>query len=268
MSLPAGFEADCDTIVRQTALLRSLVRDADLSVPVPACPGWTLGDLLRHVGGAYRWAEEIVRTRAAEPVPDDIVNDVTGYGDKDPEALGEWLTEGAGRLAATLREAGPHPRVWAPAPPRTPLFWSRRMAAESVVHRYDATRALGAPHDLDPSVAVAALEEWMEVSTLPQAVETEEQRRALREPPWTLHIHATDAGDVGAGEWLFDLSGDAISLRRAHEKATVAVRGPAVELLLLMYARRGPEGDGIEVFGDPARLMDWREKTSYWTRKK
>ncbi|MGW0735489.1 maleylpyruvate isomerase family mycothiol-dependent enzyme [Streptomyces sp. NPDC002851] len=290
MSDPAGIEDCCSTILDQTGLLCSVVRDADLTLPVPTLPGWNLGNLLRHIGGTQQWAELAVRTRATAPVPhDDLVNDVTGHDDKDPGVLTEWLTGTAGRLVAALREAPADAPVWAPAPPRTPLFWARRLAVEAMVHRYDAARAAGAPYRLEPAAALIGLDEWMAMSVLPQAAEPE-ARRELLAPGRTLHLHATDAApaetgeaveSVESGEWLLDLSGPDIALRRAHEKATVAVRGPAAELLLLVYDRRDLDGDGdgggdgdgdggsdVAVFGDAALFTQWRETVSFWTRKK
>ena len=38
-------------------------RNADGSTPVPTCPGWSLTQLLRHVGRGDRWAAQIVRDR-------------------------------------------------------------------------------------------------------------------------------------------------------------------------------------------------------------
>ncbi|MGW7661593.1 maleylpyruvate isomerase N-terminal domain-containing protein [Streptomyces sp. NPDC054756] len=49
---PPAFEDHCDAIVTQTERLTAQVRGAGLSAPVPTCPGWTLGQLLRHGGGA------------------------------------------------------------------------------------------------------------------------------------------------------------------------------------------------------------------------
>ena len=59
-----GYDRYCSEIVAQTDLLKSCIESADLTVPVISCPGWNLGQLLRHVGGAQRWAETTVRTRA------------------------------------------------------------------------------------------------------------------------------------------------------------------------------------------------------------
>lgn len=130
-------------IIDQTARLTSAVEGADATASVPGCPGWPLAHLLRHVGGAHRWAETVVRTRAAEPVSDEQVNDVTPDADDDLAALADWLTEGAALLADTLRATGPEVPVWTVAPGGTPHFWARRMTYETVVHRFDATAAVG-----------------------------------------------------------------------------------------------------------------------------
>ncbi|MFI9252759.1 maleylpyruvate isomerase N-terminal domain-containing protein [Streptomyces sp. NPDC053069] len=36
---------------------------------MPTCPDWSLGDLVRHVGGARRWVETPVRTRTRRASP-------------------------------------------------------------------------------------------------------------------------------------------------------------------------------------------------------
>ncbi|MCE3553582.1 maleylpyruvate isomerase N-terminal domain-containing protein, partial [Pseudonocardia sp. RS11V-5] len=72
------FDRHCTEIVTQTDLLVRDAGDADLRAPVPSCPGWTLGALVRHVDGGHRWAEAIVRTRATELPDDTIVRDVLG----------------------------------------------------------------------------------------------------------------------------------------------------------------------------------------------
>lgn len=89
-------------------------------------------------------------------------------------------------------------------------------------------------------------------------------RGSPRAPPGrTLHFHATDISPEAGAEWLIDLTGEAITWRRTHEKAAVAVRGPLTDLLLITYKRRPPRGDGIEVFGDTALLDFWLERVSF-----
>ncbi|MGQ0775738.1 MAG: hypothetical protein ACT4NY_15190 [Pseudonocardiales bacterium] len=87
-------------------------------------------------------------------------------------------------------------------------------------------------------------------------------------PGRTLHLHATDtapeaAAPEAAAEWLVDLTGDTIVWRRAHEKAAVTVRGPLIDLLLVVYRRRPARSEGIEILGDGQLLDFWLERISF-----
>lgn len=213
---------------------------------MPSCPGWNLGQLLRHLGGGHRWVETIVRTRATQPPSDEQVRDLSGYTDEDPAILDAWLADGAAQLADALRAAGPEAQMWTAVPGESPVFWARRMAHETVIHRADATLAVGDQFAVDEEVALDALDEWMELG-----------------PGRTLHLHATDTAPQAAAEWLIDLTGDAIVWRRAHEKAAVAVRGPLTGLLLVVYRRQPARSEGIEVLGDVQLLDFWLERVSF-----
>jgi hypothetical protein len=65
------FDRHCAEIVTQTSLLIGHLDGADLTMPVPTCPGWNVSQLARHVDGGQRWAREIVATRAVQP-PSDV----------------------------------------------------------------------------------------------------------------------------------------------------------------------------------------------------
>ncbi|MGH8792686.1 MAG: maleylpyruvate isomerase family mycothiol-dependent enzyme [Stackebrandtia sp.] len=260
-----SFDRCCAEIVAQTDLLRAAVADADMTVPVPSCPGWNLGQLLRHLGGGQRWAAQIVRTRATEPPPDDHFRDLSAYADEDASVLDGWLAEGAGLLADALRAAGPDARVWTPIPGGAPhpTFYARRFAHETLVHRADATLAVGARFAVESDVAVDALDEWMELGSLPVHFEIRPELREVLGPGRTVHLHAVDARPEAAAEWVVDLTGDVIVWRRAHEKAAVAVRGPLTDLLLIVYRRRAARSDGVEILGDEELLDSWLERVGF-----
>ncbi|MGA5131998.1 maleylpyruvate isomerase family mycothiol-dependent enzyme [Streptomyces olivoreticuli] len=255
-----SYDRYCSEILAQTHLLRSHIDGADLTTPVPSCPGWNVGQLVRHLGGVHRWAEETVRSRAKEPVSDEQFRDLSAYTDEDPAVVGPWLAEGAERLVEALREAGPEAVVWTPVPGGNARFYARRFTHETAVHRADAALALGAGFGVDGEVAVDALDEWMEFCSLPMHFDVHPWMRELLGPGRTIHFHATDAE---AAEWVVDLTGDAIVWRRAHEKAAVAVRAPLTDLLLLVYKRRPPRGEGVEIFGDEQLLDFWLERVSF-----
>lgn len=251
-----SFDRLIDEIVTQTDLLAGALDGADLERPVDTCPGWTVRQLARHVGGGHRWVEEIVRTRAAAPIADDGVRGLASYPDDDAATIAAWLRDGADQLAATLRDGGPGLEVWTPVPGCDGDFWPRRFAHETLVHRADAELALGRPFVAEPEVVADAIDEWMELGSLPMMLDIKPEQRELLGAGRTIHLHATDAPDGLDAEWVIDLTGDVIAWRPSHEKSAVAWRGPLTELLLGLYSRRPPRDAGLEVLGD-GDLLDF-----------
>jgi len=245
------FTRHCTEIVTQTELLATELKASDLRAPVPSCPGWSLGDLVRHIGGGHRWAEEVVRTRATEWLPDDQVRQVSG--DDTGELPGDWLVEGATGLAETLRAAGPDTPIWAPFDYDRMTFWARRFAHETLVHRADAMLAAGTAFAAEPALVVDAIGEWMELDVIPAHFELTPRKRELLGPGRTLAFAATDTGDA----WFVDLTGDVITWRRGAAAAAVTVLAPVTDLLLLIYRRRPASGPRIEVAGDRGLLEFW-----------
>jgi uncharacterized protein (TIGR03083 family) len=261
------YDRGCDEIVAQTERLVSFLAErgepADALVAVASCPGWNVGQLLRHLGGVQRWAAEVVRGRADGPVADDYHGALTEYADEDLAVLGPWLTESAEELAAALREAGPDVAIWTPVPGGSTRFYARRFTHETLVHRADVTLALGGELTADPDVVVDAVDEWMELGALPFHLDRDPRVRELLGPGRTIALHATDAGATHAADWLVDLTGDVINWRRSAEPAAVTVDAPLTTLLLLLYGRVTPATAGVEVSGDAALLDFWLERVSF-----
>ncbi|MGK5636705.1 maleylpyruvate isomerase family mycothiol-dependent enzyme [Streptomyces sp. URMC 126] len=250
-------------IIGQAGRLLSHTEGVPLTAPVPSCPGWTLAHLLRHVTGALTWAGTVVASRAAEPVPHDVVDDVEPRPGDDRTTLSADLTRAAERLAEVLGEAGPDTAVWSPGPVATTGFWARRMAHETAVHRADAALAAGVRYVLDDAVALDALDEWTGFAALPEAYGPRPGAPALLGPGRTLRFRATGMESDPLGEWLIDLTGDAPLRRRTPEPAAVTVRGTPGDLLLAVYRRPVPEG-AVEVLGDAALFDLWRTRAGFW----
>ena len=212
------FDRHCTEIVTHTSLLIGHLDGADVTVPVPTCPGWNVSQLARHVDGGQRWARDIVATRAAA-------------------------------LRATLTEAGPDAQMWCPVDGGGSAFYARRFAYETAMHRADAALALGVEYTLDPDVAADAVDEWMQLGCMPFHFEVHPWMRELLAPGRTIGLHATDKD----AHWLLDLTGDVIAWRRADESAAAEIRGPVTDLLLAIYRRRTVSG--LDVTGD-ATLVD------------
>lgn len=262
-----GHDRYCAEIVEQTRLLRQTLTGADLGARVPTCPDWSLRELAVHVGGAHRWVHETVRTRAAEEPAEETVPGFHGPGDDTPQALDGWLAEGADLLAGTLRTAGPGTRVWSWASPQNAAFWARRMTHETVIHRADAHGAVpGTTYEVAPEVAADCIDEWLDILTDPVNEDDEDLLELRLRPGTSLHLHATDGPEALEGtdaEWSIELTPDGISWRRAHRRATVAVRGPLTDVLRVFHRRLPPGTDRIEVLGDADVLHLWLESTRW-----
>jgi hypothetical protein len=68
-----------------------------------------------------------------------------------------------------------------------------------------------------------------------------------------VHLHRTD----GDGEWLVTIDA-APAIEHGHAKGDLAVRGPAVELLLWALGRGTGDQPAVEVFGDAGLSDAWR----------
>jgi uncharacterized protein (TIGR03083 family) len=255
------FARHCELIVGQAKLLAYHLAGRsgeDLRTSVPSCPGWNVGQLVRHVGGAHREAAVVARTGSAPP--SDTFRDPTHwYGgpgvDGEIPELREWVVAGARELAHALEKAGPDVPIQMPIDNPTTRFTARRMTYETAMHRADAALALGVPFELETDVAADAIDEWMELGALPLHFEVHPWMRELLGAGRTLTFAATDADQ----SWRVDLTGDVIAWSHSDEPAAVTVSGPTTELLLQLYKRR----DTVDVQGDHELLAYYLERVSF-----
>lgn len=230
-------------IESESQALAAAARSGGLEADVPTCPGWKMERLVGHTGTVQQWATETVRTNAESPVDGRALP-------RPPQGDGviDWFEEKTEGLLHALRHAGPDGPAWnfAGAPNRA-HFWFRRMAHETAVHRWDAEAAAGVdPAPVDAALAADGVDEFLEHLLPPDAGQ---------KASGTIHLHATDIEGTD-GEWLIALSPEGCSFTKEHGKGDVAVRGPASDLLLLIWNRRTAEG--LEVFGDATLLDRWR----------
>ncbi|AKJ10485.1 hypothetical protein ABB07_10785 [Streptomyces incarnatus] len=256
----------CEEIAHQVDLLRAVVTSgADLSATVPTCPDWSLEDLVRHMGGALRWVDTLVRTRAQENVPHDRVPLGSGPEERGNAAvLDKWLAQTGELVVAALREAGPDTAVWSFVPGKSVSgFWARRMTHEITVHRADAALAAGTDYEVAPEIAVDAMDEWLDFAVLLQQLRGAEEALRLDGPTRAIHLHATDADPALNAEWLLEFGADGVRWRRGHEKATVALRGPLTSVLLAFYRRLPLDTPGLDVLGEREVLEFWLERATF-----
>ncbi|MDQ1372946.1 MAG: hypothetical protein QOJ09_284 [Actinomycetota bacterium] len=212
------------------------VADGNLDARVPSCPEWNVADLVWHTGAVHRFWAEVVRTNAqAVAGPPALERPSAG-------ALVDWFRDGLEQSAQTLEGADPATPIWTWTSTDDTAGWvQRRMAQETAVHRWDAEVASGQTTGVDHQLAVDGIDEFLDIF-LPEA----DGARAFG--TGTIHLHTTD----GDGEWLLTVDGSDVRVERGHVKGDVAVRGPASDLLLMLWRRLPP--DGLDVLGDGSVL--------------
>ena len=229
------FRDHLDALRRDTAGLLAAARDAPSSAPVPTCPGWTTIDLTYHIGEVHHFWATIVADRVADP--DTVVAPPRPKDDADVLAFAEASGR---RLQDVLAATDPATPVWTWSTQQDVAFVARRMAQETAVHRYDAERTAGREHRIDPALASDGVDEFLfhflsHVS--PEAAPLD----------GSVHLHCTDVD----GEWLVTTDADGADVvTREHAKGDAAIRGPAHDLLLVLW-RRQPL-DTVDVIGDSA----------------
>jgi len=219
-----------------------------MGLEVPTCPGWTVADLVVHVGLVWGWAADTVATRMRaerSPAPEE----------RSEDALRTWAKEQAARLCEALGAADPEASCWTFGLPRSTRFWFRRQALETALHAWDAEGAVGTAARIDPDVAADGVDEHLTV-IVPRSVGREPEAWSGE----TVHLHRTD----GDGEWFVRLGpGGQVTLDRTHAKADLALRGPAEALWLWSANRARAEELGIERFGDDTIAERWRTTIAF-----
>ena len=234
--------------------LADAAQRAGLRAGVPACPGWSVSDLLRHTSYVHRWAAGIVADRITHPMDELAEEQVLQQGPEDERLLG-WFREGHGALVRTLGEADPDLDCWAFLSAPSPLaFWARRQAHETAIHRVDAEQAAGrtSASAFEPAFAADGVDELM-MGFL---------ARSIRRGSWPgldagLAIHAAD-GPAGHTDWLVTGGAGEPGVSRGTGEAGCDTTGPARDLYLTLWNRRPP--DGLQVNGEPGILAAFRRE--------
>jgi uncharacterized protein (TIGR03083 family) len=252
-------------IVEHTRRLAESAAAAGPAAPVPTTPGWTIADLVEHVGQTQNWVAEIIERRITDPaqLPTEMAVLPT-----DPREWQAWLSESAQRFASACSDdALDEPVFNAAGDGRTGArFWLCSVLNEAVVHGFDAAHAANRPADIDADIAAALISNHLAMLTSP----TWERRRsesahAVRGTGQTLQWLATDTAD-DAGVWFVERRPEGAMCRPGARQADVTVTGPARSLLLTM-TRRLPltdhEATGISVDGDADLAQHWIDNTAH-----
>lgn len=237
-------------LITENDAFAALLRGADWTTEVPTCPGWTLLQVLRHVGRGHRWAAQMVAERATGPIDPREVRD--GRPPDDEEGALDWFRQSAEAVLSAVTGVGADTPVWTFTGPRAAGWWVRRRLHEVTVHRADLALALGASYAVAPEVAVDGIEEWLHlVAARPRGADGV----AALDDGATLAL-VTDEGL----SWQAHGVPDGVGLEITGT-AGATVTGPARDLLLALTRRS--DGAGVRVDGDPTVWSRWLERTAF-----
>ena len=191
-----------------------------LPMEAPACPGWTVADVVNHVAQVYE--HKIACTqgqREPDPWPP------AWPPERDPL---EWFADAHLRLLTLFRELGPEAPsfTWWP-PDQTVGFWGRRMAQETVIHRIDVELSCGGAGAVDRHLAVDGVDEVLNIflagdwSDEPVA-ELAAQRIVIR---------------TGGCAWEVELLSDEVKVGDPDGSADAELEGSPEALLLWLWGR-------------------------------
>lgn len=244
-----------DLLATLDAEVIRLAREADRVLPsdlVPTCPGWTVRDLVTHLGGVHRWATSIVAQGRTAISAD---TDALVAAPADDDRLLPWFVEGSSTLIRTLDAAPDELRafVFLKNAPPAKQFWTRRQAHETTIHRIDAQAArLGRM----PSTAEAGIPTTVAVDGLDELLTGFVPRRSSRlrtDEPFRTVVAATDAPVA----WTVAVSADPpVVVEGADPSAHSRLTGTAAALYLGLWNR----GDDVAEVGTVDLLGHWREQ--------
>ena len=224
----------------ETAHIPVFATGRDLDVPVPACPGFSAGEVIRHLGSVYRRVAGWIRVQGRPET-----------WEREPAAgvdLIEWFQTGAADLYTLMsdRTPGEPCATWWPYD-QTMRFWWRRMAHETIVHRADIESAFGPIGPVGRDVAADGADEVLSLF-LGYAL----SRKAVPEQPtglWYRGYEQVVGVAAGTRVWRVALreSSVDISPELPHD-ADALVLGGAEEVYLWLWGRR--DDTAVRITGD------------------
>jgi uncharacterized protein (TIGR03083 family) len=237
--------AELVTAVRREGEGLASAAGMGLDAAVPACHDWDVEALVVHVSRVYARIARIVSTRATEQP-----QSTPELPDGAPVAV---FTDLLDELVSALAECDADTPLWnwAPNAPQNAVFWARRMAHESSVHRFDAQAAHGVMQPIDSELAADGVDELIDVIAARVYA-----RDNVTGPTGTVRLQSSD-NDT----WHLQLEINGITRINVINEPDVTVSGTSSALLLGAYARI--PWSSLDVSGDADLLNRWSASMNF-----
>ncbi len=214
--------------------------DGDPTTPVPSCPGWSITDLVAHVGSYHRWAADLLHDASPQPRAPYSLR-------PDPDVpLAEWYRASLGLLLTAIDSTDPDTPMWTVTLDQKAGAWYRRQAHDLTVHRWDAQDAYGAAQPIQDERAADLIDELFEAA-LPYILPF----LGRPAPEASLALRSTD----GTYRRRIDATTGQPYLSHNPTLAHATLTGSPSDLLLALWRR----SNATTLTGDPTALSAWQE---------
>lgn len=239
--------------VRPSDYLLAVRRDSDrivsaagghLECDVPSCPGWTVAELVWHVGIVHAFWRQVANGTVSGPA------DYQRPARPGDQGLLDWFQEGVEETADVLGGIDPATAAWTWGREQNVAFIQRRVAQETTVHCWDVLTAVGGSEPIDRQLAADGVSEFLD-EVLPGL------SRDLDGPAQTIFLHANDIDE----RWMVRAGDGTCRPPQPGAVADAAVTAAASELLLLLWSRQ--RVDRVVVDGDIPSLERFLARASF-----
>jgi uncharacterized protein (TIGR03083 family) len=233
----------------QGELLADTAGRTDLATAVPSCPGWTVARTQSHLCRVHRMASWVLR--GGELAEFDYPRSEPAMLDAEYRAALAELLDTLGSAPDTLQAF----TFWPAKSAR--LFWARRQAHETAIHRVDVQLAADyGVSDFDPDFAADGIDELL-VGMAAGAFS-----RADVDGPRSIAITPLDANI----SWTVQLAPAQVGVvREAASNADLSVFGLSSDLYRWVWNRAGD--DEVSLRGDVTLADLWRSNFTISTSR-
>ena len=230
-------------------LLSQAADSAGPDAPIPSCPEWNMRDLIHHTGSVHRWAHKHINEASPKILPFNV-DQIVGVWPTD-EQLVSWFNDGVEQLATVLLAADPDVQLGTFLAAPTPLlFWARRQANETAIHRVDAQLANSGVTQFQPEFACNGVDELL------SGFITRTRTPLRSADAVSLSFVATDADRMWtvaiSADSVVTVAGSATDSTTNAVAATATVSATSSDLFCLVWNR--PTSGVPTVAGDQAVL--------------
>jgi uncharacterized protein (TIGR03083 family) len=224
------------------------------------CEGWTATHVVAHVTTGDQLTRGMVfdaigKSRTGQDLPIDFPDRKRRFEAMlswNPEQIKARAHKEAQETVAVILEAVESSAQAIVTMPvgQVPLTAVRALRLnEYIIHGHDQMPAIGR------SIAIP---DWFMDRAFGEAVGMMtrlHQRSAHKGKTASFHIHRTD----GDGEWILKAADGLALVEPGHQKADVAMRGPAEGLYWVLMGRGKAQEHGVEMLGDPTLAAAFKE---------